>query len=118
MSVSDFFERRPKARTIFGSVHATVGACGPATPRVSKSQVGFRRGRSFAATRVPDRHLDGRHAPLVLAVFLPYRAESRRWKEVVEAGPGRSTHRLELAKPHEVDAEVRRLLRLAWESAA
>lgn len=118
MTVSDFFEDRPEAQAIFDSVRAAVDTCGPATLRVSKSQVGFRRRRPFAATWVPDQYLDGRHAPLVLTLFLPYRATSERWKEVVEPSPGRFTHHLELAKPGEVDAEVLRLLKLAWEAAA
>ena len=103
---------------IFDAVQSAVAECGPATVRVSRSQVGFRRRRLFAAAWVPDQYLRGRHAPLVLSLFLPYRAASERWKEVVEPSAGRFTHHLELTKPEQVDAEVRRLLKRAWEAAA
>ncbi len=85
---------------------------------MSKSQVGFRRRRLFAATWLPDQYLRGQHAPLVLTLFLRHREASPRWKEVVEATPGHFTHHLELASPKDVDREVARLLTLAWDAAA
>ena len=116
--LAHFFDGRPEARTIFDALRSAVEECGQATVHVSRSQVGFRRRRSFAAAWIPDRYLHGEHAPLVLTLFLPYRLDSQRFKEVVEPGPGRFTHHLELGGPAEVDGEVRRLIRLAWEAAA
>ena len=117
VTVSEFFEGRPDSREFFETVHEAINACGPATVDVSKSQVAFRRRRRFAAAWVPDRYLHGQHAPLVLTLFLPHHEQSSRWKEVVEPVPGRFTHHLELAGPEEVDAEVARLLELAWKAA-
>ena len=118
MTVSEFFEGRRDARSIFDSVRAAVVEFGPVTIRISKSQIGFRRRRLFAATWTPDRYLDGRQVPLVLTLFLPYRVAFPRWKEVAEPSPGRFTHHLELTTPEEVDPDVVRLLQLAWEEAA
>jgi hypothetical protein len=115
---ADFFNDRPEAGEIFDAVHAAVKECGAATVHVSKSQVGFRRRRPFAAAWIPDQYLHGEHAPLVLTLFLSYRVDSQRFKEVVQPSPGRFTHHLELARVEEVDGEVRRLLKLAWEGAA
>ena len=49
---------------------------------VTKSQVAFARGRTFAWAWVPDRYLGGGHAPLVLSVALSHRDDSPRWKPV------------------------------------
>lgn len=113
-----FFAGRPLAREIFEVVVAAQVAVGPASLRVTKSQIAFRRRRAFAWVWTPDRHLRGRHlAPLVLSVALPSRDGSPRWKEVVEPAPGRFMHHLELYEPVEVDDEVRGWLHRAWEAA-
>jgi hypothetical protein len=117
VSPAEFFSDRPEAGEIFDAIHAAVRALGPASVRVSKSQVGFRRRRPFAAAWVPGRYLHGEHAPLVLTLFLPRRVASRRFKEVVEPSPGRFTHHLELSGVEDVDGEVHRLLKLAWDEA-
>ncbi|MBN1661408.1 MAG: hypothetical protein JXA93_23655 [Anaerolineae bacterium] len=86
--------------------------------RVSKSQIAFRRRRSFAWVWRPGQYLKGEVAPLVLTLSLPQRDASPRWKEVVEPAPGKFTHHLELYDVVDVDDQVRRWLRYAWEGAA
>lgn len=113
-----FFTGRPLARELFGRIVAAQEAVGPASLRVSKSQIAFLRRRAFAWVWTPDRHLRGHHlAPLVLSVALPAHDESPRWKQVVEPTPGHFMHHLELHEPGEVDEEVRGWLRQAWEAA-
>jgi hypothetical protein len=58
-----------------------------------------------------------RQAIASLGVGLRRRAESPRWKQVVESAPGRFTYHLELYAVPDVDAEVRAWLREAWEAA-
>ena len=94
-----------------------VKALGPVEVRTGKSQVAFRRRRSFAAVWRPGQYLRGRTAPLVLTIYLPFRDPSPRWKEVVEPAEGRFTHHLELWQQADVDDEVTRWLRRAWEAA-
>jgi hypothetical protein len=44
-------------------------------------------------------------------------SESPRWKEIVEANPGRFTHHLELYSKDDVDEELRSWLQDAWTAA-
>ena len=106
------------AQELLEAVRRAVEEIGDASVHVSKSQIAFRRRRTFAAVWVPARYLRGRTAPLVLTVYLPFREPSPRWKEVVEPAPGRFTHHLELFAPVDVDDQVLAWLRAAWEFAA
>lgn len=116
-TLSEYFADRPQARAIFDRVKASIAAVGSASVRISRSQIGFRRERLFAAVWAPDQYLRGQHAPLVLTLFFRHREPSERWKEVVEASPNHFTHHLELHTPEEVDDEVQKLVRRAWEEA-
>ena len=95
-----------------------VDGLGPATIRVSRSQIGFRRRRSFAAVWRPGRYLGGKRPPLVLSLFLSHRDPSPRWKEIIEPAPGRFTHHVELHSPAEVDGELAAGLAEAWREGA
>lgn len=118
MRPEQFFHGHPQAGRIYAAVAAAVAQIGPAGVRVSRSQVAFRRKRNFAVVWMPGQYLHGRDlAPLVLTLLFPQREPSPRWKEVVQAAPGRFTHHLELRAPGEVDAQVRAWLRQAWEAA-
>ena len=117
MTPDDFFADQPAAQQLFAAVRHAVGGIGATSIRATRSQVAFRRRRTFAAVWRPGQYLAGATAPLVLTIFLPRRITSPRWKEVVEPAPGRFTHHLELHDPAEVDEEVRGWLRVAWEAA-
>ncbi len=117
MTPDAFFADQPLAAQLFAAVRRAVDTIGAASIRATKSQVAFRRRRTFAAVWKPGQYLAGATAPLVLTVFLPRRIASPRWKEVVEPAPGRFTHHLELHDPAEIDEEVRSWLRAAWEAA-
>lgn len=117
MDEAEFFEGRPDARAIHRRVARAVAQLGPSETRISKSQIGFYRTHSFAATWTPGRHLRGDVSPLVLSVYLRRRDASPRWKQVVEAAPGRFTHHIELRTADDVDDAVRRVLAEAWREA-
>lgn len=102
----------------YAVVRHAIEGIGDADERVGKSQIAFRRRRSFAAVWMPSQYLGGETAPLVLTIYLPVRDPSPRWKEVVEPAAGRFTHHLELRRASDVDAEVLRWLRQAWQAAA
>jgi len=116
-AVDGFFAGRPLAGDIFAALAAGLAGLEGAATRVQKSQIGFVRTHPFAAAWVPARYLGRPGAPLVLSVFLRRRDASPRWKQVVEARPGRFTHHLELYAPADVDAQVRAWLREAWQEA-
>jgi hypothetical protein len=117
MTPDEFFAEQTTAHQLFAAVRRAVEDIGAASLRATKSQIAFRRRRTFAAVWMPSRYLKGKTAPLVLSLFLPYRDESPRWKQIVQPAPGRFTHHLELTETADVDEEVRGWLRTAWEAA-
>jgi len=84
----EFFAGREESRQILNALCSAVDAVASAGIRVTKSQSGFRQRRAFAWAWVPDRHLHGRHAPLVPTLALRRRCPSPRWNEIVEPAPG------------------------------
>ncbi|MGY4858807.1 DUF5655 domain-containing protein [Cryobacterium sp. AP23] len=107
----------PLARTLFDTVCAAVLSIGEAEVRVTKSQVAFRRDRSFAWTWLPGHYLSGAVAPLVLTIDLDRFDTSPRWKEVAEPTLNHFMHHLELRSVHDLDDEVVDCLREAWTKA-
>lgn len=85
--------------------------------RVTKSQIGFRRGRAFAWLWRPRMYLGLRGVELVLAIALPRHDASPRWKEVVHPSPRTWMHHLELGGAQEIDPEVTAWLREAAAAA-
>ena len=118
MTLDEFFAGNEQSRQIFDALRSAVDAIGPAELRVTKSQIAFRRRRTFVWAWMPGRYLRGKHAPLVLTLSLRHRHSSPRWKEIVEPTPGRFTHHLELYSAAEIDEEVRTWLQGAWKGAA
>lgn len=117
MEAADFFAGSPEALAIHREVDSAIRRLGEPITRATKSQVGFYRTHPFAATWRPEQYLSGKHAPLVLSIYLDRRDNSPRWKEVVEAAKGRFTHHVELYSSEDVDAFVRSFLEEAWEAA-
>jgi hypothetical protein len=118
MTLDEFFAGQEESRQIFEALRRAVDTLGPAKLRVMKSQVAFRRRRTFAWAWMPGSYLRGKYAPLVLTLSLQRQDSSPRWKEIVEPAPGRFTHHLELYSTADVDGEVRAWLREAWGGAA
>ncbi len=118
LTLDEFFSGYEESRELFDALLEKVQAIGPAEMRITKSQVAFSRERAFAWAWVPDRYLSGGHAPLVLSVSLGRRDDSPRWKQVVEPAPDRFMHHLELRDRAELDAEVDRWLREAFDGAS
>ncbi|NOT39312.1 MAG: hypothetical protein HOP13_02350 [Alphaproteobacteria bacterium] len=117
MTPATFFAGNPQARRLYTAVRRAIGEIGQPTVKATKSQIAFRRARTFAWVWMPGQYLKGKTAPLVLTLSLPDRDRSRRWKEVVEPAPGRFTHHLELNETGDIDAQVKKWLRKAWQSA-
>ncbi len=117
MTLDDFFDGHEDSRELFETLYHVIESIGPAQLRVGKSQTSFRRRTAFAWAWVPARCLRGDHAPLVLTVSLRRHDLSSRWKEVVEPTKGRFTHHLELRSSADIDEEVSKWLREAWDIA-
>jgi hypothetical protein len=117
MTPEEYFGEQHESQELFAAIARAIAGIGEATTHVSKSQIAFRRQRSFASVWMPGQYLRRRAAPLVLTLYFTMRSDSPRWKEIVEPAPGRFTHHLELYDVADVDDEVRGWLRQAWEAA-
>lgn len=99
------------------AVRAAINAAGPCDVRATTSEVAYRRraGRAFAW--VPHMYRRRGGLPITVTIGLSRRDESPRWTRVVEGEPGRFLHDLELSSEAEIDDDVRRWLREAWDQA-
>lgn len=110
-----FFAGDPVACRIHDRLVPEIMAAG-VEARVSRSQVAYRRGRTFALVWRPGRYVRS-DVPLVLSLPLRERLDSPRFKQVVQVAPRTWMHHLELRDPDEVDDEVRSWIRLARDQA-
>ena len=116
LSLSQFFHGDPGGRALFDVVASTVDGLGDHDVRVTKSQIAFRRRRSFAFVWRPDRYVNS-DVPAVLSIALPYRLESDRFKEIAHPTAAVWMHHLELNGVGDIDHEVRNWLAAAYEEA-
>jgi hypothetical protein len=112
-----FFGEHKLSLQIFLTVQRAVESVGLAEIGFSKSQISFRRHKSFVWVWRPGQYLEGKTAPLVITFSFPYRHNSPRWKQIVEPKPGRFTHHLELFSIEDVDDEVCSWIQAAWDAA-
>ena len=112
------FESHPHAARLRDATIRAIAAAGPSTTRTTRSQISFRRRRGFAWIWAPQQYLGSRSAPVALALAFPRHVRSRRWKEVVEPRSGWFMHHLEVRRVSDVDQQVRRWIKAAWEAAA
>jgi hypothetical protein len=108
----------PLAKTLFDTVRSAILSVGAADMRVTRSQIAFRRRRSFAWVWLPGQYLSGAVAPLVLSIDLDRFDTSPRWKEVAEPRLNHFMHHLEVRGDADIDDGVLDCLREAWGGAA
>ena len=84
---------------------------------MSKSQIAFRARRGFPYVWQPGRDVDN-DVPAVLSILLPAEDKSKRFKSVVHPSPKVLMHHLEVRDPDQVDDEVARWLRDAYDAAS
>lgn len=101
----------------FGWTCGVVAGLGPATVRLTTSEVSLRRRVAFAHLWRPDRWLAHPGAEVVLSVGTRGRIDSPRFKEVVEPHPGRFIHHLEVHGEQDLDDELAGWLALAYAQA-
>ena len=109
------FRGRPFALVVVQRVTETIAAIGEATMRTTKSQVAFRRRRGFAWLWPPVFENPG--VEIVLSIALSRHDASPRFKQVAHPSPHVWMHHLEVRSLDELDDEVRRWLREAFDAA-
>jgi hypothetical protein len=101
-----FFEGHPVALAVYQAVSAACSDEGPASIRVTRSQVAFRGRRGYAFLWLPGRWLRRPAVDVVLSIALDRRLESPRFKEIVHPAPAVWIHHLEVASVDVIDDEV------------
>lgn len=117
MAFMDYLDEHPESRALFEQLRRAIIEIGPLEERESKSQVAFRRRRTFALAWAPGLYLGRRGAPLVLSVVLPERDTDSRWKEVVEPRLGVFMHHLELHVVDDIDDQAKAWIKRAYDAA-
>lgn len=112
----EFFDGFPDGLSLYQAIAQTIRQIGPATVRVTKSQIAFRRRKGFAFVWRPGQYVRS-DVPAVLSLVLPYEIASHRFKSVVHPAAGVWMHHLELRTIDEVDDEVRGWLNEAYRNA-
>ena len=107
----------PDGLEVYRRVTDVIDGLGEAEVRVSKSQIAFRARRGFAYVWRPGRYVDN-DVPAVLSIPLPAEDKSKRFKSVVHPSPKVWMHHLEIRDPDQVDDEVARWLRDAYDAAS
>ena len=117
MAFRDYLDEHDESLALFERLRRAIEEIGPVEERESKSQVAFRRRRTFALAWAPGQYLGKRGAPLVLSVVLPERDADSRWKEVVEPRPGVFMHHLELHGVDDIDDQTEAWIKSAYDAA-
>lgn len=105
------------ATEVYDALVGVVDKAGPATLRVSRTQLAFRRRRGFCWLWLPGAHL-GRPLPVVVvSVALDRPDGSPRWKQVARVSSRRWMHHLEVTSVDELDEEVAGWVAQAYELA-
>ena len=116
-SVEELLGYVPLAREVYDALAGLVDDLGPATVRVTKSQVAFRRRRGFCWVWLPGMYLSRPTADVVVSVALPHEDRSPRWKERLLVGGRHWMHHLEVHDLADVDDEVAGWLAEAYDAA-
>lgn len=96
----------PLAAEAYDALVAVVEPLGPATARVSRTQVALRRRTGFCWLWLPAMHLRRPAAEVVVSVALAREDPSPRWKQVVRVSGRRWMHHLEVTAAADLDDEV------------
>ena len=101
------FEGREALRPVFDALVAAAQQNGPVTVNATKSRITLQAEMRFAA-------VEPRRARLKAHVVLGRRRESPRFTKVEHLPPAYYVHHFELARPEDVDDEVREWLKEAY----
>ena len=111
--ILEFLRGDPGRISLFEAMEQAVDACGESTLSVAKTQISWGNPKKFAFFSL--RTGGGVPKDGAVCTFgLGYRLEHPRIAHAVEPYPGRWTHHVVLARPEDVDAELRAWLAEAY----
>lgn len=112
-----YFADSPVGMAVYSAVRAVLDGLGPVEVRVTRSHIGFVRGRGFAYLWRPGRWLRRPTAEVVLSFALNHPLSAARIKEVVHPTARAWIHHVELHDPADIDAEIAGWLTQAYQQA-
>jgi hypothetical protein len=104
--VEELFHEVPLALQVYAALATLVDELGPASVRVTRSQVAFRRRTGFCWVWLPGMYLSHPSADVVVSLALPQEDRSPRWKERLLVGGRHWMHHLEVHGLDDLDDEV------------
>lgn len=114
----DVFAGNELGLEVLACVTKMIESIGPATQRVSRTQVSFRRRRGFVYLWDPGRWMVNPEHHVLVSLALQHRIESPRWKEVIHQTTQMWMHHLEVQSVDDLDDEVQAWLAQAYADAA
>jgi hypothetical protein len=103
-----FANRSPELRALFDALAEAVRACGPGEVLSEKTRIAFHRRMSFLSVYPRKDHF-------ILGFVLAERIEHPRFESVQTFSPRNHLHNLRLRSISEIDEDVRRWIRDAYE---
>ena len=118
-TIGSLFKGRPYPRSLFRAVRKRIGAFGPMKMEVFKTQVSFGRKKKFAWVWLPQMWNRKRGEAVIALTFKNAWGliRDRRIAEATETSPGHWTHHVIIGKPADIDRQVMRWLRAAYDEA-
>jgi hypothetical protein len=115
--IAEVLGDRPTATATLGWTCGVVAGLGPATLRMTSTQIALRRRIGFAWLWLPGMWLAQPEAEVVLSVGTRTRLDSPRFTQVLEPYPGRWMHHLQVRDAADLDDEVAGWLAAAFSAA-
>ena len=117
MTPEEFLEGSATGRAVFAALGELLADLPDLEVRTTRSQIAFRRRRAFAVLRLPGMYLRRPRTDVVLSIAPDQEIRSPRFAEVVHPAPRTWQHHLDVRDVGDLDDEVARWLREAYERA-
>jgi hypothetical protein len=113
----EFLGESSTGRAVFAALEELLAGLPDVEVRTTRSQIAFRRRRGFAYLWLPGMYLRQPRTEVVLSIATDREIRSPRFAEVVHPAPGTWQHHLDVRDTRDLDDEVARWLREAYERA-
>ena len=117
MTPEEFLGESAVGRAVFAAVEELLSGLPDVEVRTTRSQIAFRRRRGFAYLWMPGMYLRHPRTEVVLSLAMDREIRSPRFAEVVHPAPRTWQHHLDVRDAGDLDDEVARWLREAYDRA-
>jgi hypothetical protein len=113
----EFLRDSPSGRAVFAVVQSLLSGLPDVEVRTTRSQISFRRRRGFVFLWLPGMYLRHPRTEVVLSIATDRELASPRFAEVVHPAPRTWQHHLDVHDVGDIDDEVARWVREAYDRA-